>query len=538
AVAPPPSQLRKLLRLLNPSHQHSARSATILVMAAVFFSRIVGFLRESYIASAFGAGSETDAYVAAFTLPNILVYMLAGGSISTTFITIYNRFIIEKKPEEGDKTFSVVVTVMSAIFGVIIIAAEIWARPLCALLFPKFDPAQLALTASMTRILLPMELFIYIGSVVQGVLYAKRLFLVPAITPIIFNLGIIAGGMALSGFVGVPSLAIGALTGAAVGPLALASVAAWHAGLRYRPSFDHRNAAFREWALLTLPLMIGVSLVSADEWIIRIFASSGTGDIARLNFAKRLFGVPSALLNQAIGQASLPFFARLFAERRFGEFGKTVNDSVSRSVSAALVVSTLMMTAALPAVDIVYRRHHFTFEDSLGTSLFFLVFSLSLAFWPAQGLYSRAFYSANDTLTPMIATTVITAGSIPIYGRLYSLYGAPGLAFASDIGIGLNTVVLALLLHWRGHVRLSGLRWGEMAKALVAAVLSGGAAYWVAKGIPVTGSRLADVASLSATGLTWGLVAVATLLALRSDLPRDLLNRGRVAPPPAPPPNP
>lgn len=521
--------LRRLLRVLDPRHEHSARSATILIMAAVFFSRIVGFARESYIAAAFGAGRETDAYVAAFTIPNILVYMLAGGSISTTFITIYNRFLVEDRPRDGDRTFSIIVTVMTAIFGVLIVLAEIWAQPLCGLLFPKFGPAELALTASMTRIILPMELFIYIGSVVQGVLYARRLFLIPAITPIIFNIGIIAGGMALAGIpgIGVRSLAIGALTGAAVGPLGLASVAAWKAGLRYKPSFDHRNEAFREWAKLTLPLMVGISLVSADEWIIRVFASSGTGEIARLNFAKRLFGVPSALLNQAIAQASLPFFSRLFAEKRFGEFAAQVNDSVSRSVAAALVLTPVMITAALPAVDLVYRRHLFTFDDSIGTALFFSVFAISLFAWPAQGLYSRAFYSANDTLTPMVATTAITIASIPVYGWLNARYGGRGLAVASDIGIGLNTVALALLLHLRGVVRIGGLAWGEIARALFAACVSGAATAVVARHVPVTGGRLQDLAALAAIGGTWALATLACLLITGSRLPRELLRRGR-----------
>src|SRR5207302_11427474 len=106
--------------------------------------------------------------------------------------------------------------------------------------------------------------------------------------------------------------------------------------------FDVNNSAFREWVRLSVPLMLGVSLVTADDWILRYFASSGVGDIARLNYAKRLFAVPIAVLGQATGQASLPFVARLFGEKRIKEFGETVNGSVYRISALSFLVAGLM----------------------------------------------------------------------------------------------------------------------------------------------------------------------------------------------------
>src|SRR5271166_3218548 len=95
----------RVLRLLNPSHQHTAFSATVLVMAAVMLSRVFGFLREAYIAWAFGATSLTDAYNAGFTIPDWLNYIVAGGTVSITFIAIYTRFLAEGKDDEAQKTF-------------------------------------------------------------------------------------------------------------------------------------------------------------------------------------------------------------------------------------------------------------------------------------------------------------------------------------------------------------------------------------------------------------------------------------------------
>src|SRR4029077_4919741 len=118
----------------------------------------------------------------------------------------------------------------------------------------------------------------------------------------------------------------------------------------------------------------------------------------------------------------LPFFARLFGEKRMQEFDESVNGSVYRISALSFLASALMMVAALPLIDLVYRRGHFSFSDSQHTALYFFWFSLSLAFWSAQGLYSRAFYAAGNTLTPMIASSLITVASIPIYSALYRVF--------------------------------------------------------------------------------------------------------------------
>src|SRR5467141_4274620 len=104
-----------ILRIFRPSHQHSALSATLLMMAAITLSRVIGYVREAYIAYAFGAGQQTDAYVAAFTLPDWLNYIVAGGTASITFISIYTRFLAQKREEEARKTFSIIITVMTTV---------------------------------------------------------------------------------------------------------------------------------------------------------------------------------------------------------------------------------------------------------------------------------------------------------------------------------------------------------------------------------------------------------------------------------------
>jgi putative peptidoglycan lipid II flippase len=525
--------MNKLLRFFRPSHQHSAFSATLLLITAVMLSRVIGYVRDAYIAWAYGAAGTTDAYVTAFTLPDFLNYIVAGGSASITFIAIYTRFLAEKRDAEAEKTFSVIITVMTAVMIVGTIVAEIFTPQFLHWYVKDFTPDKIALTVHLTRILLPAQIFFYVGGVVSAVLLSHRLFLFPAFGPLIYNLFIILGGVIGGPHLGIASLAYGALIGSFAGPFLASAIGAARIGTGYRPSFDISNSAFREWVKLSVPLMLGVSLVTADDWILRHYAAKGVGDITRLTYAKRLFAVPIAVLGQATGQASLPFFARLFNEKRLQEFAATVNDSVYRVSAAALLTTTWMMAVALPLIDMVYRRGRFLPSDTQPTAIYFFWFSVSLVLWSAQGLYARAFYAAGDTLTPMIAVSVITVFSLPIYSVLFQAFGVVGLAWASDIGIGINLLALAGLLHHRGLVPLGGLRWKELGKAGITAIIAGAICFEVGKSVPlpraVHGSRLADVMQLALVSVTWAAAAAAGLWLLKSELPGDLRRRRAAA---------
>jgi putative peptidoglycan lipid II flippase len=521
--------MTKLLRFFRPSHQHTAFSATLLLMGTVMLSRVIGYAREAYIAFAFGAGSQTDAYVAAFTLPDFLNYIVAGGAASITFISIYTRFLAEKRDAEAQKTFSIIITVMTAVMIVGTILTEIFAPQFVRWFVKDFKSDQIDLCVHLTRILLPAQIFFYVGGVVSAVLLSHRLFLLPAFGPLIYNVFIIVGGVVGGRHFGITSLAYGAVVGSVAGPFLASVIGAARIGTGYKPSFDVTNSAFREWVKLSVPLMLGVSLVTADDWIVRHFASSVVGGISRLNYAKRLFAVPIAVLGQATGQASLPFFARLFNEKKLKEFAATVNDSVYRVSAASFLATGWMMVAALPLIDLVYRRGRFLFADTQTTAIYFFWFSLSLALWAAQGLYARAFYAAGDTLTPMVAVSVITAASLPIYSILFHSFGVIGLAWASDIGIGVNLLALAGLLHYKNLVRLGELRWWELGKAAVVAAVAGAISFEVAKIVPLAttgrGSRMADLTQLALVSITWLAAVAAGLWLLRSELPGDLRRR-------------
>src|ERR1700745_1331438 len=238
--------MTRLLRFFRPSHQHTAFSATILLMTAVTLSRVIGYIREAYIAYAFGAGQQTDAYVAAFTLPDWLNYIVAGGAASITFISIYTRFLAEKRDGDAQKTFSIIITVMTAVMIVGTVIAEIFTPQFVLWMFRGFSPDQVELCVHLTRILLPAQIFFYVGGVVSAVLLSHRLFLFPAFGPLLYNIFIIMGGVIAGHRLGIASLAYGALAGSFAGPFLASVIGAARIGIGYKPSFDIRHPAFRD----------------------------------------------------------------------------------------------------------------------------------------------------------------------------------------------------------------------------------------------------------------------------------------------------
>jgi putative peptidoglycan lipid II flippase len=219
--------------------------------------------------------------------------------------------------------------------------------------------------------------------------------------------------------------------------------------------------------------MIGVSLVSADSWIIAHFASKTDGAVSLMTYAKQLFTAPMAMLAQAAGAASMPFFASLWTKQRHYEFATGVADSVSRVAALGLLGASAMVALAAPLVELLFMGGRFSLGDARECALYFAIFSISLFLWSAQAIYSRAFYAAGNTFIPMAAGTVVTLVSLPIYYWLYHLLGAMGLAVASDVGIALQTVSLAVLLHQRRMVSLASLDYAELGRCLLAGVGSG-----------------------------------------------------------------
>jgi putative peptidoglycan lipid II flippase len=519
--ASPPARQSFAERL---SGKQTAFSATLLLMASSLLSGVLGLVRTKYIAHHFGADWHTDAYNAAFNLPDMINYFLVGGVASITLVNILNRHR-EAGDEEGeDRALSVVVVAMTVVLGIGILLAEFFAPLYTHIFFGKLDPATAALCTHLTRLLLPAQLFFFAGGALGSRLLVRKIFLYQAVTPILYNLGIILGGVILSHRIGIDSLAIGVLAGAFIGSLVINAMGAFRSGLRFRPILNLRHPAFIEWLQLSLPLMIGVSLAMADKWILSHYAAADNGAITLLTNAKSLFNAPLSVIGMAAGAASLPFFSSLFAQNRLTDFNAAVNGAVSRLLAVAFLVTAWMVALAVP-INGLLRGGKLSHADAILTSHYFALFALSLALWSAQGIYARAFYAARNTLTPAISGTLVTCVSIPVYALLFHHLGVSGLAIASDIGIFAHTLALAILLHRYRLVSLASLNYAELARALVAALVSFAAAAACVRFIPVRAGHIGETILLVAGTLAWLVLSLGMLLATGSKLPHQIFRR-------------
>jgi putative peptidoglycan lipid II flippase len=503
----------------------------MLLMLSAFLSGLLALARIKIVNHLFGAGIEQDAYQAAFTLPDLINYFLIGGAASISVITILNRYRESGDEAGGDRALSVILTTMLLVLGAGLLLGEIFAPQYIWLFFTGYrhDPVGAALATSLTRLMLPAQLFFFIGSVMSSRLQVRKIFLYQAFTPLIYNAGIIGGAFFLhnrihDGHLGIHSLAWGVLAGVILGSALLNSLGAFRTGLHYRPIVGFRDPAFIEWLKLSLPLMIGVSLVTFDALFFKFFASAQVGGITLITNAKSLFNAPFSVIGLAAGAASLPFFASLFQQHRAYDFSASVGRSVSRLFAVGMIVSAWMIALAPWLMDLL-RGGRFNRADTIAITQLFSILAITLALWAVQGIYARAFYAASDTKTPMITGTLITVLSAPMYWGLFHARGLMGLAIASDIGILVQTAALAILLHRKRLVSLAHLEFGEIGRALLAALVAFAATAAAAHLLPPVSTHAKDLLTVALASIAWAAAAALTLFATGSKLPAQILRR-------------
>jgi putative peptidoglycan lipid II flippase len=534
------SRWSRALAILNPSHAHSPFSASVILAASSIVSAIVGLGRGKYIAWMFGAGPRTDAYMAAFRLPDLMNNFLVGGAVSITFVTILNRYRESGQEDEGERVLFTVLNLMVLVLTAASIILMFLAAPFVRWTNPGFPAYQVEQCAHMTRILLPAQIFLFAGSVLGSTLLVRKQFLYQAATPILYNLSIIACGVLLHRKLGISSLAVGATLGFLIGSLGINAWGVLRAHIRFRWLIDLRHPGLRMWLTMTLPLMFGFTLPFLDTYFAGFYASHGAGDITRLANAKQLFSAPMSMLAQAAGVASMPFFAQLWAKGERLQFANGVADSVSRVVALSFLAASLMIALSGAIVGVIFGGGRFTPVDVNLTGLFFALYTISLFAWSAQAIYARAFYAAGITWLPMLASTIILFVAFPLYGLGYKMWGAGGLAVASDAGILLQAVTLALLLHKRRMVSLASLDYREMGRCICASAAAGVAAWAVVWSVHRTvlelpgiawmhHARWIDIALLVAGLLLWAAVAKVILEKSGSALPRIAMKKLRLA---------
>ncbi len=454
-------------------HTRRIAQSTGIVMAAILLSRVLGFLREWTVAHQVGSSRVTDAYYAAFTLPDMLNYLVAGGSLGIIFIPIFTQYIAEDREEEGWYVFSTVMCFMTVVLIGFILLSEIFAPQLVRVIAPGFGPAEKAHVIFLTRLMLPAQLFFYLGSVMGAVQYAKGEFVIPSLAPVVYNLGIILGGWLLFSRIGITGFAVGLLIGVVCGYFLLQLIAVARDGAHFVPNLNLRHPGFRSFLKLAIPIMLALSLVITDEWIIRWFGSYlRPASITWLTYAKTLMRVPLGVVGQAVGIASFPLLARLYSEGKFDELNLTLNATIKGLILLLVPISAFTIVLNVPLVTFVFsdtRLHKFDIEATAETLAYF---SVGMFAWGAQNLLSRGFYAARDTLTPAIVGTLITFADIPIYWYFMKRWQHLGLAAASSLGITIYTIAIFVLLKRRTRDRHVGSLLAFFLRVCAASVLA------------------------------------------------------------------
>ncbi len=417
-------------------------------MASILASRLLGFLREWSVAHQFGSSAVTDAYYTAFTLPDFVNYLVAGASLSITFIPVFAKYLAEENEEEGWRVFSTVITAMVLLLIGLVIIGEFFAPVLLRLIAPGFNPAEKAHTVFLTRLMMPAQIFFYLGSILSAVQYAKGRFVIPSLAPIIYNFGIILGGFLLASSIGITGFSVGVLSGAFVGNFLLQIYGARRVGARFTPNLSVRHPGFRMFIKLAIPLMLALSVVYSDDWIIRWFGSYLVpASITWLSYAKFLMRVPLGVMGQAVGVASFPFLAQLYAQRKYDELNRTLNTTLKGLLLMIVPISALTIAMSRPLVYFVFSHTRLRGPDMNATAAALALFSLSMFAWGAQSILARGFYAGHNTLRPALIGTAVTFLNLPVYWVLVRHLQFRGLALASSVGISAYAIVLFVSLY-------------------------------------------------------------------------------------------
>ena len=425
-----------------------------MLSAGILLSRLLGYLREAVIAYQQGAGVETDAYNAAFLIPDLMNYFLAGGTLSITFIPLFSAYLARDDEAGGWRLFSTIATIMGGLLLAGVVVAEVFAGQLVGVFFPGFSGGAASLTTEMTRIVLPCQLFHYLGGLLLAVQMAHGRFRAATLAPLVYNASIIVFGLAFGPWMGMKGFAIGALVGAVLGPFGL-SLFFIRDRIRFKVRLGWRDEGFRKYILLSLPLMLGVSLMTVDEWLGRIIGSGMmVGTISWLNYARRLMLVPIAVIGQAAGQAALPFLSRLASEGKREELGKLLTQTLHYVLLLAIVAAALTFVLAQPVVEVIYQRGAFSASDTARTAAILRFFAIGIVAWGVQLVSTRAFYAEQNTWLPMVISTAVTLIAVPVYLLLGEAWAAQGLAAAATLGMT-GQALLTLTFYRRRNSNVS-----------------------------------------------------------------------------------
>jgi putative peptidoglycan lipid II flippase len=465
-----------------PEKSSLARSAGI-VSAATFASRLLGLVREQVTAYLFGASDAVDAFKSAFRIPNLLRDMFAEGALSAGFVPIFSEKLRTGSKEDAIRFAGMVFGALTAIVSVIVLLMMVFTPEIATLLASGFEniPGKMSDTILMGRVMMPFLLLMALAAMLMGVSNSLGYFGVPALAPVMLNLGMIICSVALSPFVKPPvlSIAIGVLVGG-FGQFVMQYVALRRIGFRFKIIFDLFDPDLLRLLLLILPTTIGLAATQINVAIITRIASSDSGAVSYLDYAFRLLHLPLGLFAIAIATVALPKLASEAAGGNLIGFNHIHASALRLGMFLSLPATVAMIMLSREICGAVYQYGEFTAIDTTQTARALAMYCVGLPFFTLVRITVPAFYALKDTRTPAIVSVISVVLNIFFCFQLRGTYGFVGLALAASLAGLVNFALLTYLL--RHRIDITGNRQNLVAlMKIAAATIVAGGLIWLIK---------------------------------------------------------
>lgn len=417
----------------------------ILLATLTFASYAAGLVRDRTFARTFGAGSELDAYNAAFVLPELLLDVLVASGLTAPFVPIYAR-LASRARDEAEAFGRTVVTAATALMIVVSIVLFIMAPATTALIAPGFSDAQADRYVELFR-LMCVTPALFAASIGLGeLLIAERRFVWYALAPILYNAGIVLGTAAFGASMGIRAAALGTVGGAAL-HLGIRMIGISRTSIRLRPAFALRTAAIREFVRLMLPKMAAHPI----EPLIFLFFTQlattlGAGAVSSVSFARNFQSVPVSLVGAAF---SLAVFPTLSAAAGIGDrttFVRVLRQNLVLVAGLSVLAAVGLVFVGGFAIRTLLGGGAFDEGDSIRTAMLLSIFAVSVPFDALAHPLARAFYATRNTIWPVVASIgsfgVIVVATSLLVGPL----GLAAIPIGFAAGAATKIVILALAL--------------------------------------------------------------------------------------------
>lgn len=436
----------------------SILSAASVITGASLLSAILGLLRNRLlVGSFFGTDlqrQQLDAYWVAFRIPELVFQLLVIGAISAAFIPIYSKYH-EKDVKDANLMASSMLNLVLLVFFILSVVIFIGAEHFNSLITSEnFTPEQVELAASLTRVMLFAQLAFAASNFMTGIIQAHHRFLLPALSPLAYNIGIIIGIIFLTPLLGIYGAAFGVVIGAIL-HFFIQLPLAYRLGFRFGPIWGGwRHPGVKEMLMLMPPRALAISVDQLELFASVFFTTAlPAGSLTVLNLAQQLMNAPTRIFSVPIGQASLPFLSKEAARKQLASFRQTLTQTLNQVLFLAFPASAILLVLRIPLVRLAYGAAQFPWSATLLTGKLVAVFALAIFAYGGTHVMTRAYYALHDTKTPFfIALTNVLISIILMSINAYVLkWGVLGIGLALTVSTILQFSALITILIAKYH---------------------------------------------------------------------------------------